>query len=200
MPNDVLIVEDDPIIALDFEDTLLGFGVKTVRTAASVAKALAMIEQRPPDFALLDVSLIREKSFAVAERLDGAENSRLPSSPATAPTPGCRRPSTASRGCRNPIRPTRCRRCGPGRDVTGEMQSASRSLRRLVEMTGALAAIRTDSTCIGLFSRFCVQARSHPLRIERRRPQCDVGAVAQRHRHLPAGALDLDVTEELHAG
>jgi CheY-like chemotaxis protein len=71
MPNDVLIVEDDPIIALDFEDTLLGFGVKTVRTAGSVAKALAMIEERPPDFALLDVSLIREKSFAVAERLDG---------------------------------------------------------------------------------------------------------------------------------
>jgi len=71
MPNDVLIVEDDPIIALDFEDTLLGFGVKTVRTAGSVAKALAMIEQRAPDFALLDVSLIREKSFAVAERLDG---------------------------------------------------------------------------------------------------------------------------------
>ena len=70
MPNDVLIVEDDPIIALDFEDTLLGFGVKTVRAAGSVAKALAMIEQRPPDFALLDVSLIREKSFAVAERLE----------------------------------------------------------------------------------------------------------------------------------
>ena len=34
MPNDVLIVEDDPIIALDFEDTLLGFGVKTVRRPA----------------------------------------------------------------------------------------------------------------------------------------------------------------------
>ena len=70
MPNDVLIVEDDPIIALDCEDTLLGFGVKTVRTAGSVAKALVMIDERPPDFALLDVSLIREKSFAVAERLD----------------------------------------------------------------------------------------------------------------------------------
>jgi CheY-like chemotaxis protein len=69
MPNDVLIVEDDPIIALDFEDTLLGFGVKTIRTAASVAKALALIEQRAPDYALLDVGLIREKSFAVAERL-----------------------------------------------------------------------------------------------------------------------------------
>lgn len=70
MPNDVLIVEDDPIIALDFEDTVLGFGVKTVRTAANVAKALDMIADRPPDFALLDVSLIREKSFAVAERLE----------------------------------------------------------------------------------------------------------------------------------
>ena len=70
MPNDVLIVEDDPIIALDFEDTLLGFGVKAVRTAQTVARALAMIAERPPDFALLDVSLIREKSFAVAEQLE----------------------------------------------------------------------------------------------------------------------------------
>ena len=69
MPGDVLIVEDDPIIALGIEDTILGFGVKTVRTVGSVAKALAMIEQRAPDFALLDVGLVREKSFAVAERL-----------------------------------------------------------------------------------------------------------------------------------
>ena len=111
MPNDVLIVEDDPIIALDFEDTILGFGVKTVRTAGSVAKALVLIAERPPDFALLDVGLIREKSFAVAERLTGAEN------------PLCLRHRlwrrcqaaggvyAASRGCPNPIRPTRCRRC-----------------------------------------------------------------------------------------
>ena len=70
MPKDVLIVEDDPIIALDFEDTILGFGVKTVRTAASVAKALDLIADRAPDFALLDVGLVREKSFAIAERLD----------------------------------------------------------------------------------------------------------------------------------
>jgi CheY-like chemotaxis protein len=69
MPGDVLIVEDDPIIALDFEDTILGFGVKTVRTAGNVSKALEMISDRAPDFALLDVGLVREKSFAVAERL-----------------------------------------------------------------------------------------------------------------------------------
>ena len=71
MPEDVLIVEDDPIIALDFEDTILGFGVRAVRTAASVATALDMIAARAPDFALLDVGLIRENSFAIAERLDG---------------------------------------------------------------------------------------------------------------------------------
>jgi CheY-like chemotaxis protein len=70
MPSDVLIVEDDPIIALGFEDMILGFGVKTVRTAGSVARALDMIAACAPDFALLDVGLVREKSFAVAERLE----------------------------------------------------------------------------------------------------------------------------------
>ncbi len=70
LPRDVLIVEDDPIIALDFEDTILGFGVKAVRCAGSVAHALRMIDERLPDFALLDVGLSREKSFAVAERLE----------------------------------------------------------------------------------------------------------------------------------
>ncbi len=69
LPHDVLIVEDDPIIALDFEDRILGFGVKAVRCAGSVAHALMVIEERVPDFALLDVGLAREKSFGVAERL-----------------------------------------------------------------------------------------------------------------------------------
>jgi DNA-binding LytR/AlgR family response regulator len=70
MPGDVLIVEDDPLIAMDFEDTILRFGARTVRTAGTVMRALQLIEQRKPDFALLDIGLVREKSFAVAERLD----------------------------------------------------------------------------------------------------------------------------------
>ena len=70
---DVLIVEDDPIIAIDFEDRLLGFGVGSVRTVGSVAQALQAIARRAPDFALLDVELIREKSFAIAERLAALE-------------------------------------------------------------------------------------------------------------------------------
>ena len=69
LPQDVLIVEDDPIIALDFEDTILGFGVKLVRTAGNVIRALDMIADRVPDFALLDVGLVSEKSFAIAEKL-----------------------------------------------------------------------------------------------------------------------------------
>jgi DNA-binding NtrC family response regulator len=68
-PADVLIVEDDPIIAIDFEDRLMGFGVARIRTVASVARALDAIAERAPDFALLDVELVREKSFAIAERL-----------------------------------------------------------------------------------------------------------------------------------
>jgi CheY-like chemotaxis protein len=69
LPNDVLIVEDDPIIALDFEETIRSLGVKAVRTVASVARALQMIAEQTPDFALLDVGLVYEKSYAVAERL-----------------------------------------------------------------------------------------------------------------------------------
>ncbi|WP_298252723.1 response regulator [Bradyrhizobium sp.] len=70
LPEDVLIVEDDPIIALDFEDTILRLGVKTVRTAGNVTRALQLIDERAPDFALLDIGLVRENSLAVAERLE----------------------------------------------------------------------------------------------------------------------------------
>ena len=103
LPDDVLIVEDDPIIALDFEDTILGFGVKTVRTAGSVAKALKMIADRAPDFALLDVGLVREKSFAIAERLDVL---KIPYVFVTGS--GFRQRLRTSRGCPSPIRPMRC--------------------------------------------------------------------------------------------
>ncbi len=72
-PGDVLIVEDDPIIALGFEDTILGFGVQRVRTAGNVLRALELIADRAPDFALLDVGLVREKSFAIAERLEALQ-------------------------------------------------------------------------------------------------------------------------------
>ena len=114
MPDDVLIVEDDPIIALDFEDTLLGFGVKRVRSAGSVAKALELIAMRAPDFALLDVGLVREKSFAIAERLEAL---KIPFAFVTGYTPmagsGCHLRSRTPRCLPSRARPRRWkRRCG----------------------------------------------------------------------------------------
>jgi len=70
VPGDVLVVEDDPIIALDLEDTIRALGAKRVRTAGSVTRALQLLEEQVPDFALLDVALVGEKSFVVAERLE----------------------------------------------------------------------------------------------------------------------------------
>ena len=43
--------------------------VKSVRSAGNATLALEMIAEREPSLALLDVGLVREKSFAVAERL-----------------------------------------------------------------------------------------------------------------------------------
>lgn len=73
LPDDVLIVEDDALIALDFEDTITGFGVKRVRTASSAERALALIANRAPDFALLDVGLVGGNSLAVAEKLQAMQ-------------------------------------------------------------------------------------------------------------------------------
>lgn len=69
LPGDVLIVEDDTLIALDTSETISGFGVPSVRAARGVTDALQLIAERAPDFVLLDVGLIKEKSFAVAEQL-----------------------------------------------------------------------------------------------------------------------------------
>jgi ActR/RegA family two-component response regulator len=70
LPNDVLVVEDDLIIALDVEESLRQLGIRSVRTAAHVAKALELIAARAPDFALLNVNLGDETSLAIVERLD----------------------------------------------------------------------------------------------------------------------------------
>ena len=71
MPSDVLVVEDSLLIALDIEDALKRLGVETVRTATSVADALARIAERAPDFAIVDYRLGEEPSTPVAEALSG---------------------------------------------------------------------------------------------------------------------------------
>lgn len=70
MRNDVLIVEDDVLIATDLGTMISDLGVPRVRIAAHAAEALAMIADHAPAFALLDIGLDAGPSFEVADRLD----------------------------------------------------------------------------------------------------------------------------------
>lgn len=69
MPGDILLVEDNYIIAIDLEDMLREIGVAQVRSANSVHLALELIAAQTPDFAFIDINLGTEKGFSVAERL-----------------------------------------------------------------------------------------------------------------------------------
>jgi CheY-like chemotaxis protein len=65
----ILLVEDNLIIAMDGEDIFLQLGAQSVALAPNVSHALAAIEKRHFDLAVLDVHLGEETSIAVAERL-----------------------------------------------------------------------------------------------------------------------------------
>ena len=74
MPNDVLIVEDDPIIALDSEDTLLGFGVKTVRTAGIGGEGTCHDRRTAAGFCAARCRPDPRKEFCGRRTAGGAEN------------------------------------------------------------------------------------------------------------------------------
>lgn len=66
----MLVVEDEALILLDIEQTLVEAGVGRVFTAATSAEALAIIETTPLDAAVLDLRLGRaETSEEPARRL-----------------------------------------------------------------------------------------------------------------------------------
>lgn len=69
----VLILEDDPLIALDLQSIVEGEGHEVVDICPSVAVARARLHADPDlralDFALLDVDLADGKSFEVARDL-----------------------------------------------------------------------------------------------------------------------------------
>jgi two-component system, response regulator PdtaR len=67
--NQVLIVEDDCIIALDVEGELLAAGYEVCGIATSEAEALAMAGRTPPAFAVVDVSLSPGDGRRVAKEL-----------------------------------------------------------------------------------------------------------------------------------
>jgi CheY-like chemotaxis protein len=67
MPK-ILVVDDEPIIAVTIADWLDDLGHEVVGPAADVVNALALAEQ-PLDAAILDISLGQETTLAVASRL-----------------------------------------------------------------------------------------------------------------------------------
>lgn len=65
----VLIVEDDPIIAMTAEDMLEEVGCKTVGVAVSVAEAMEHVGSTEFDIVLLDLNLQDQNSLPVAAAL-----------------------------------------------------------------------------------------------------------------------------------
>jgi len=65
----VLVLEDEPLIAIMVQGWLTELGCQTVGPAHTVPRALALIEEGPLDGALLDVSIGNQDCSLVAEAL-----------------------------------------------------------------------------------------------------------------------------------
>jgi CheY-like chemotaxis protein len=65
----ILVVEDEMMILMSIEDTLVDAGCETVAAAATVDEALALIEGHNFDAAMLDVNLHGSPSYPVADAL-----------------------------------------------------------------------------------------------------------------------------------
>lgn len=65
----MLILEDEPIISLALEDMLESLGVACVLHADSLTAANDIVETGKLDWAVLDVNIHGERSYAVADRL-----------------------------------------------------------------------------------------------------------------------------------
>ena len=69
----VLVVEDEMLVLIMIEDMLADLGCKSVTSAATVEKALALIDAQAFDVALLDMNLNSNDSHPVAEALSARE-------------------------------------------------------------------------------------------------------------------------------
>ena len=70
LSGDVLLVEDNIIIALDTEEALLELGATRVHVASTVESAMEILDEHTPSLALLDLNLGDETSEPIAERLE----------------------------------------------------------------------------------------------------------------------------------
>lgn len=65
----ILIVEDEPIVAMCLEDMLQGLGCLIVGPAARLSEGLALATDEQVDAAILDVNLGKDRSYPIADLL-----------------------------------------------------------------------------------------------------------------------------------
>lgn len=65
----VLVVEDEIMILMNIEGALADLGCEAVSVAATVDRALALVDGERFDLAMLDVNLDGQTSYAVADAL-----------------------------------------------------------------------------------------------------------------------------------
>lgn len=65
----VLVVEDEPVVAMCLEDILDGLGCVPVGPAGRLSEGLALAERETLDAAILDINLGNERSTPIAELL-----------------------------------------------------------------------------------------------------------------------------------
>ncbi len=65
----VLVVEDEPVVAMCLEDILEELGCVTVGPANRLSEGLALAQAEALDAAILDINLAGERSNAIAETL-----------------------------------------------------------------------------------------------------------------------------------
>jgi len=65
----ILIVEDEPLVAMHLEDLLIALGHAVVGLATRIDKALILARDGDIDFAILDVNVAGTQSFSVASIL-----------------------------------------------------------------------------------------------------------------------------------
>lgn len=65
----VLVVEDETLVAMLVEDTLMDAGATVIGPVSTVAEALTVLRAQKPDVAVLDLNLAGETSEPVADQL-----------------------------------------------------------------------------------------------------------------------------------
>jgi DNA-binding response OmpR family regulator len=68
----ILIVEDNFLILMELESTLIEAGAEAIWTCRTVGEAMRVIADQNVDVAILDFQLDRENSVAVAHQLAGS--------------------------------------------------------------------------------------------------------------------------------